>query len=70
MIMLARLIGLSLIFAFETIAISRDEFYPFGAEHSDGLLGRGDEAASTIRSLPRPFPFFGELHQEIHVSMS
>ena len=67
--MLARLISLSLVLAVKTIAISRDEFYPFGAEHSDSLLGRGDEAASIISSLPSPFPFFGDLHQEIHVSI-
>ena len=67
--MLTRLISLSLIFAFETIAISRDEFYPFGAKHSDSLLGRGDEAVSIIGSLPRPFPFFGQLHQETPVSI-
>lgn len=67
--MLARLISLSLVLAVKTIAISRDEFYPFGAEYSDSLLGRGDEAVSIISSLPSPFPFFGELHQEIHVSI-
>lgn len=69
--MLARL-SLSLVFAIKTIllvtAISRDEFYPFGSEYSDSLLGQSDEAVSTISSLPSPFPFFGELHQEIHVS--
>jgi hypothetical protein len=67
--MLARLVSLSLVFAVKTIAISRDEFYPFGSEYSDSLLGRGDEAVATIGSLPSPFPFSGELHQEIHVSI-
>ena len=67
--MLARLC-LSLIFATKTVlvtAISREEFYPFGSAHSDSLLNRGDEAVSIISNLPSPFPFFGELHQEIHV---
>ena len=64
-------LALSLVLAVKTIlvaAISRDEFYPFGSEYSDSLLRRGDEAVSVIRNLPSPFPFFGELHQEIHVS--
>ena len=69
--MLARL-SLSLIFVVKAIlvtAISLDEFYPFGSVHSDSLLSRGDEAVSIINNLPSPFPFFGELHQEIHVSL-
>ena len=49
-------------------AITRNEFYPFGPSLSDSSLDRGDEAAATISNLPSPFPFFGELHQEIHVS--
>lgn len=71
--MLARLSSLSLAFAVAVkltlvTAISRDDFYPFGSEYSDSLLGRGDEAASIISSLPNPFPFFGELYEAIHVS--
>ena len=66
-------LALTLVLAVKTIlllvaAISHDEFYPFGSEYSDSLLRRGDEAVSVIRNLPSPFPFFGELHQEIHVS--
>ena len=70
--MLARLSrSLFLVFTLKTLlvaAISRSEFYPFGSEHSDGLLSSGDEAMTSISGLPQPFPFFGGLHREIYVS--
>ena len=49
-------------------AIPLEEFYPFGEENGDVLLGRTLDGSSPAIPFPLPLNFFGQIYYDIFVS--
>lgn len=45
------------------------DFYPFGREHGDQQTPRQDDGGSGLMEISAPFPFFGDRHSGLYVSV-
>jgi len=43
--------------------------YPFGAQHGDSDLTRGDDMTSSAIQISMSFPFFNNSHDYLYVSI-
>ena len=64
------LLASCLLLTTSVIAIPLDQFYPFGEQSGDNLVGRTLDGSSSNITLPLPFTFFEESYDDIYVSTS
>ena len=58
-----------LLLTIHVTAIPLGQFYPFGEQSGDNLVGRTLDGSSPNITLPLPFAFFGESYNDIYVSI-
>ena len=49
--------------------IQLEDFYPYGTDNGDNSVPTGDDISSGQINIVFPFPFFGEDHNSLFVSI-